>query len=271
MPFRVSYFFGCSPTPGAGWSENYWNLLNERSQVETAGRALKAYLDGCHAKEVVCQYMRISEVGAFRRVKPVEFGGENTVAVAADSADYPTNALLLELGTTAGSPAREFATRQWFRGVPDRQIEVAKFAPKGVFVNNLQALRGQLTNSANGWCLRLTDRSPPYKAVSSISVTGEVRVPNHGFNTGDQVRMHKVSPRVGINKVWKITVLTTDTFQLDRFRLQPATWVYDGTGLCRKISYIYSQIQSFDVLRASKRNVGRPTRLFIGRQRKVLR
>src|SRR5262245_60530489 len=215
--------------------------------------------------------------GVGRLPNIVEFQVHNTSAEVAVVTDYPTNAFLVELQgtttTTSGTETinRKVRTRQWFRGIADRHIVASHFTPQGNYSNAVAALRAHLLQASNGWCLRVVSRAHEIKSVASLSITGEARVPAHGYPPRFQVRMSKINPRVGVNKIWDARTLTADTFQLERFKTLDSDWVHAGGGCCRRIEYLYPPIQEVKVLRATKRNAERPSRLYSGKTKKVLR
>lgn len=264
MPFRVSYFFVQQTARAGGWSENFWNGASDLNVAVTKANDLGNALLAVHGHTSYITAIRYSEVGAFRRVAVAEqtmtFNPQVGNAVVSD---YPTTALLLRMNS-----APNYVTNQWIRGIPDSQISAGGFyVPTGTFAQAANALFGVLTTGTNQWAMRVQDKSVPKKAIFSISNTGVVTVPNHGYFDGDYIRVSRVQGFKGANGVWKIQVVDTNSFQLLFWTAPPVgTPMYGNPTAQKQIKTFISPVGAA-FIRATEHKVGRPSGVLTGRRR----
>lgn len=266
MPFRVSYRYGMPVGDRtAGWSENFWSSLGDINAARTAAQAMSATIWQLHGNGVNLPSARVSNATTFRDVSILQLGLFSVIGPSsgADDADYPTNALLLKLTGQGG-----YVTRQWLKGIPDRVVsQGGQYKPTPTYVTNFNALATVLTNAANGWTMRVSDRTVPFKPVKDISQAGIVTVTGHGYADNSRVRISRVQGLTQANRIWRITRLDADTFSLQGWVAPSVAIPYLGNGVARQVSPIYVAIQAAVIERATKHNVGRPFGQLTGRRR----
>jgi len=266
MPWKVTFFFQQQTAWSSGWSENFWNTLSDLSDVIGSTNSLRPKLQAVHGRQTILPYVRISEVGNFRRVHPISYGvgGFNPTVPAEAPSDFPTTSLLLVMQRSPN-----YITRQWIRGIPDHAADNGGFfAPGEGYQASINALAGELKNGARGWALRTLDKDVPKKDVLTLSSLGIVGVNDHGYITGDKVRISRARGLTYANKIWKVIRVDTNTFSLVGWDPPEPIPTYRGHGISQKQVYLYATPTTVTMNVITKHNVGRPTRLSVGRRRR---
>lgn len=272
MAFRVSIRNVQQVGPKtAGWSDNFWTQISELSAADTKTRELAAALNLVVGNQTLVPSARISNPDSFRQVQLINIPGAVVGTTSGYDSDYASTALLLKL--TAPGP---YTTLQWIRGVPDSIItQGGKYTPSALagFTTRLNSFLGLLTSSANLWSIRALSRSVLPTPITGIALqTGIVTAPAHGLGAAGaivQVRIKGFKVPEGLNRVWRATVLTDSTFQLN-FYTPPLDTTLTPFGLnptVRKQTYTYVQIAGAEIVRATAHYTGRPTELLGGRRR----
>ena len=179
------------------------------------------------------------------------------------AADYPTTKALVRL-----SGPQKYQTNMWIGTLPDYATTTGGiYTPPPLIVGYEKALFAILTDASNQWSIYNQDKGIMKKDVTAISAAGVVTCPAHGLLTSDYTRISRTqgfsSPV--INKVWLVTKIDNDSFQL-----VPAPTVVGAMtspGKSQKQSRIMQQISMAEVIRTTKHNVGRPFGLFSGRRK----
>lgn len=264
MPFHVTFFFVQQTAKSGGWSENFWNQLSDLNAVFAKAADLGNALLGVHGHTSYITTIRYSEVGAFRRAFVQELSNTFNPQVGNGVvSDYPTTALLLRM-----SQDPNYVTNQWVKGIPDSQVAGGGFyLPTGSYVAAVNTLMGTLTTGANGWAMRCQDKAIPKKAIFSISGTGVVSVPNHGYFDGDYIRVSRVQGYTKANKIWKIQVVDANSFQLLFWVAPPTGTVMGGNPTAQKQGKTLISPQKAVFIRATEHKVGRPFATLTGRRR----
>lgn len=266
MPWKTSFRYN-QPVGDrtAGWSENFWSSLPDIAAVRAAAVALGNALWQLHGDGVNLPSVRISNALSFRDVSviPLNLFSAIPATPTSSDADYPTNALLLKL-TGQGS----YLTRQWIKGIWDGVVTRGGiYTPTATYTTRVNSLINTLTNAANGWTLRVSDRSIPFKPVKDITQAGIVSVTGHGYADNSRVRISRVKGLTQANRIWRITRIDADTFSLQGWVAPDVTTPYLGNGLARQVAYVYPAIAAGQIERATKHNVGRPFGALTGRRR----
>jgi len=264
MPFRVSIFFTQQQDLLGGWSENFWNSKTDLAAARTAGNALALALNGFHGNQTQLIAMRISDPASFRAVDITRYA----LAVQPPSrgdfgSDFVTTAGLLVLGANPN-----YITRQWLRGIPDGDIAFGgRWSPLPTSVTAFGGVRTLLTNTSNGWVLKKQNRDTLKKVIQAVTQAGVVTCTGHGLASNDRTRISRAKGTFIINRVWQVTVIDPNTFQLIGF-VQPAVpAVYLGNGTSQAQIPIYPAIGSADISRATSHRTGRPFGQLSGRRR----
>lgn len=264
-PFRVSFFWTQQADRLGGWSENFWSNLTSFTAVVTAAQALQVALFNTKGNGVNGPYIRISQVGNFRSAQVVNTNLVQPPLGTVNDADYPTTALLLLL--TGPQP---YFSRQWLRGNPDNTVTNAgHYNPTANLVTLLNKVISLLTNAANGWVLRNLNQANAKQLITAVTLPGVVTVPAHGFATGNTIRISRTGGIPGLNKIWRITVIDANTFQLVGVPAGGFTGAYTKPGTAQLQGFLFQQITGGQVLRATKHNVGRPFGQLTGRRRRA--
>lgn len=262
MPFKVAFFWTQQTSLLGGWSENYWNSLNDLSVLQTKANDLRNAWFNYKGNPVYCPRIRISDVTRFRQVQILLTGATPLTVSTATDADYPTTRVLMELRATGGK------TRQWVGGIRDRSItNSGNYTPTATETTNWNVVANILTTAANGWSVRILD--PAVLPVAILAINGATGVVTTAANTiadGVQVRVKGARGMPSANGIWRVTKLTDTTFQLRGW--VPTTDVLEkGNPTIRFQSYILQAIQQVVPIRSTSHRVGKPSGLLGGRRR----
>lgn len=269
MPFRVSLFFSQQSEKLTGWSENFWNSALAGADIEPQVVALRSKLIFSKASQVNCPYGRISTADSFRQVKPLKFIASNTgttPATPSGDADVPQTGLLLQFN---GAPPN--FTRQWFRGIEDRQISLSgTYNPVGAFTGWLNAFFAQLLKSGEGWAIRVLDPTVLPKTISTFaSDTGIFTSVGLNADTDVTIRIKGAKTLRAANGLWRVTKLVpADTYQLQQWVPLAAGIPLGGHPTARRQVMVYQQITACSVIRATTHKAGRPFGLAGGRRKR---
>lgn len=278
MPWRVSFRFVVVQAKIAGWTENFWHQSETLSDVEGAVVDLRPLLLAVHGVEVANTSYRFTYVApagsppVLRKGKPVSTGEANNPQATADmSTDYATNALLLQW--KSGS---DYRVTQWIKGIPDDCIaDGGKYKPSSAYAKRVKSLVNYLASGV-GWCMRVQNHAMEGKRITSLSNTGLVTVPSHGYAQGDRIRISGITSYRNVNHIWPITVDPGDpnTFQLNMWQNPPTGTVLFGPNpkATKQSATLVSPdlntstTTGVSVLRATSHKVGRPFDLLGGRR-----
>lgn len=262
MAFRVTFKFQQVGDLTAGWSMNFWNGLADLSQVVTVATTLRLKLQQMTGKGCNVVSIRISDLDNFRAVQFIRFkptsvaSGDNT-----GDADFYNTAALLKI---QGPP--KYVTTQWFRGLGDENFNTGgRWLPTPSTVNSINALSGMLSAGGNGWRIRNQDKDVVKKLITSVTLPGVVTVTGHGYATGSKVRISRTGGIPGLNKIWSIVVVDSNTFQLVAPPSGGFTGAYTKEGTAQLQTKIYQAISLLTVARASSHRSGRPSETATGR------
>ncbi len=266
MSFRVSIFL--SQRVGArtaGWTMNFWNSLTDQSAVVTATRALALAVYNFTGAGVGVTGARVQDLNAFRAALPIDYPDLVPLDPQGNyGADYPTTKGLLRL-----YGPQKYLANMWIGTLADRATTTGGvYTPPPVIVSYFNALKALLTTATNGWSLYSQDKGQPKTDVTAISAAGVVTSPGHGLLTGDHTRISRVKGITSplINKIWLVTKIDNDTFQL-----VPAPVVVgamSAPGKSQKQLRIMQAITDAVIVRTTEHKVGRPFGLFSGRRKR---
>lgn len=278
MPWRVSFRFAQTTAKLGGWTENFWHQSETLLDVRNAVTNLRPLLLAVHGRTVVntsYRYTYTPPAGSppiFRQGLSISTGEANNPQVTTGSdTDYPTTALLL---VQRSSPRYQIA--QWIKGIPDDQVGGGGFyQPTTTYKRKVDALLGYLCSSA-GWGLRVQNKTIEPKRITSISNTGVVTVPSHGYAQGDRVRIKGVTSYKPVNKIWNISVDPGDpnTFQLNFWTTPPSGTVFTGNNpvVIKQSAVVVSPDPTSnippgaEIVRATSHKIGRPFDQLSGRR-----
>lgn len=269
MPFRIKINWQQQSSKLGGWSTNFWLNSDDLTFTKAKAAELSDAINRITGAQVISPSYTISDIATFRNVENVENGAFPTVAATASTdADYPSTALNIVL-TAAGN----YKTGQWIRGIPDANISNSgRYVPQGAYAGKVAAFFGVLQSSSNLWAIRVLDRTVQKKVITGLVLaTGIVTCPAHGYGpagTTVKVRVQGFTTPKSANKVWRITVIDANSFQLNFWQVPTDTAVTGNNPTVRLQSYILIQIASGRVVRASSHYTGRPTGLLGGRRRR---
>lgn len=270
MPFKVSYFWEQIVAKTGGWSESFYHGADDFSTVQTQAIVLGQRLMAVHGKTTVLRNIRFSEYGAFRRavIAPQTFTTNPEVPDSYTS-DYPTTALLLRIkgfGTSPGTPG--YTVNQWLKGIPDFVIADGGFyKPTGEYPTRMSTLFDRIISG--GWRLKVQDKAVQKKKVNSISSSGLVTLPSHAYASGNYVRISRAKGDTRVNRIWRIQVVSADTFQLLFWQqLEPAIPIFgDPVATLQSAIFVAPADGGCQIIRATERKVGRPFGLLTGRRK----
>lgn len=267
MPFRVSFFFAESNARNCGWSESFWSLLSNLNQVQAATDLLQPIMLAFRGNPVQCPYARISTVGVTRQVSIRNYQPFPYVLPVSSSpvpADFQNTALLMKL-----TALPNYITQQWLRGCPDAEVSNAgQYTPDSYFLNGFNALVAALTNASNGWALQKLDPGQPKKFISNVTTTGLITCAGHGLATDDNTRIRGARSVAGLDGVWRVTVLTADTFQIRTTQTFNVASANLSNATSQKQAHTYVSIGGATIVRATGHRTGRPFGLATGRRKR---
>lgn len=275
MAFRVTVFFEQSGDKSGGWSMNFWNNTNDLSLMQPIAQRLVDRLDDMTGVETRPVSVRISEIGAFRRIfqfTPVV--SPRGISTAPTTSDYVNTALLMKLGA-----APSYQTRQWLRGIHDSVVvEGGKYRATAALMRRYTAFFTYLASGGDNWSLRVQSATAPNKDIEAISGAGVVTITGHGFpatpvgGTGlTKVRITRCKGDFFYNGVWSIKNVTTDTFSLVGWVAPGDLQPYRGGGKAILQLPVLVAINGGTFLRATSHKTGRPSNVLTGRRKKARR
>lgn len=254
MAFHVSFFFEQRGDLSSGYTENFWNLLTSDTALEAAAVKLRGALLTAKGWGISCPKIRISDASNFRELQILRYPQGSGAKGLPEDADFVNTGVQLIL-----TALPKYKTIQWFRSIPDNSVARAgRYQPSAQFLTDIGKLFGLLTNGANGWCLRKQNRANEKKDIVSISQAGVVTSPGHGFVNFDQVRVSRCKGTFVVNKIWKVTRLDTDTFQLVGFQTPTPAAIYLGGGKATAQTPVFVAINKAVTGRATSHKTGRP-------------
>lgn len=268
MPNRVSFFNQQQSSKLGGWSENLWINEDNVDIVEANALVLRGLMSNAKGIQVILPSIRISSTPANRLVRNVTIPtAPGSSSGGTPDADYPNTALQFKF-TAAGG----YSVTNWMRGIPDAQISNSgNYVPTGAYTSKINAMFAALKTSSNAWSLRVLDRTTPKQTVTKVDLTtGVVTCPAHGYGpagTTQRVRLQGFATPKVLNKIWRITVIDADTFQLAFWTALPTQPVTGNNPYSRRQVYIFVQISGASVVRATSHRTGRPTGQLTGRRR----
>ena len=268
MPFHVKFNWQQQSSKLGGWSTNFWSSLEDLSQVRAKANDLRTLLNAVTGAQVLTPSFTISSVTAPRRIENVETPTTAVSVTEATDADYPSTALFFKVYGAGG-----YSTGQWLRGIPDQNISKSgTYQPAGLYALRMGSVFGALKNPSNGWALRALDKNTAEKVIDGVALaTGIVSCPSHGYGAAGatlNVRLMGFSSPKILNKVWRITVIDSNSFKLAFWQVPTETAVTGNNPVARAQVYTFVQIGEAKVIRASSHYTGRPTGLLGGRRRR---
>lgn len=263
MPYRVSFRFQQQSAKMGGWTENFWSNLGSIPAVDAEVQLLQPALDSLHGNTSFMTGVRISNALNFRDVLTRDIPIPPGPFIAAGSeSDYPTSALLYALMGTG-----QYKTVQWLRGIWDPIVRNGGYyQPTASFLTNLGLFRGRMLNAANGWCIRVADRTIPFRPIKDISQAGVVQVTGHGYADNSKVRISRCKGLTQANQIWRITRIDADSFSLQGWVQPNPAQPYLGNGVARQQVLIFVPVTGLSVVRATEHKVGRPLGQLSGRR-----
>lgn len=265
MPWKVSIFWTAQADRLGGWSENFWNNIDSFDTVKAKAIALTQAFDKVHGTQTYATNIRISDITTPRNADNVPL-----VSAADPPADVSTSS---DIQNTAANMrlfgAGNYSTSQWIRSCHDGDVNTGgRWNPLPSTANALGVVLGIMNSAANGWCIRVQDRTVPRQLVSGASMAGIITVTGHGYASGQKVKITQAKGTMGINGVWRITVIDSNTFSLIGYQTPEDSPVYKGDGLVYKVSRILVPVTNLKIVRATSIKTGRPFGQLTGKAKK---
>jgi len=269
MPFHVKYSWNQQSSKLGGWSMNFWNGSIDLTQATAQAAALLIPINNVTGVQVTCSAYALTTVVPPRLTQNVTTsGGVGGAVTATNDADYPSTALYLVNTSSVGQ-----RTGQWIRGIPDQNVSNSgRYTPTGAYVNKMKALFMELSSASNSWSLRKLDQSQDKKVITALVLaTGVVTCPAHGFGapgSTTKVRITGFATPSSANKIWRISIIDANSFQLSFWQQPTDTTVTGNNPTARVQAYVYFPIKTSEIIRATSHYTGKPTGLLGGRRRR---
>ena len=284
--FRCSFITAQQGDLIGGWSENFWLTVGSLSLAVAACQNLYNALAKAKSQGVWMPFFRISTVGSNRQTIIQRYPGQvNTQGFAVNDTlgslgpTVPTVKVLVQLSNATPN----FCTKQWIGGIDASNFTYhGSYAP-GNFSAAWNVIMGSLTTG--GFQIRKVcpTNKPQNVQQFTISQTGLATYANHGLANGAIIRIGRFVNGLGVNGLWAISGVTTNTFQLNgipngQFAAVPQNtktsyWMlyqYQMYGITAT-SFLQPVPPNNGVLRATEHRIGRPTQAYSGRRRRLLR
>jgi len=271
MAFHVKFNWQQQSAKLGGWSMNFWSNLADMSVVLTKADELRTALNNVTGAQVICSSFTVSSVTPPRQFENIEKPTSVVAATATTDADYPSTALFLKNFGAGG-----YSTGQWIRGIPDANISNSgMYNPTSTYSGRMGTVFGILATPSNGWSMYALNKATEEKPITNLALaTGIVSCPAHGYGAAGAtltVRIMGFSSPRSVNRVWRITVIDENSFQLSFWHVPVETTVDGNNPVARRQIYIFVPIASSKIIRATSHYTGRPTGLLGGRRKKKQR
>lgn len=120
----------------------------------------------------------------------------------------------------------------------------------------------------HGWRLYAQDKGIAFTNVTAVTLPGVVTSPGHGLLTGDHTRISRTKGIVGLNRIWLVTKIDNDTFQLNVPPAGGFVGALTAPGKSQKQSRAFQTLTDAQIIRTTEHKVGRPFGLFSGRRKR---
>lgn len=266
MPFRVSIRnVQVAGRKTGGWTENFWSLLTDFSQLEANTRKLAAALLAFKGYGIAMPTARVTNTGLFRQVQIIDLNLSDKFLDAGTDADYPTQKLQIKVGGQGPGTTGPTTVTQWIGAISDLICVRGGVLRLGDKLSLFNAFAKLLMNDQ--WAIYTLDRSQPRLIPVSITIGGiVVTTVAHGLAANDKVRLSKTNVEAA-NRIWRVQVNSDTSITLIGFTdlgLTIAPKVANAS-LQKQVKGL-SSITSVVANVISKHNVGRPSDLLTGRR-----
>jgi hypothetical protein len=285
--WRVTFLFEYA---GFGWSETVYSLLDSYNQTLQAALVLAGLRAKLLAKDAELTYIRISDIRLYRDFGIVTGVGSNPLANDDWAADYPTNALLVQVGCGVGASGQRRG-RIFLRGLPDAVVDSRfdGFWHPGALAGYPQAYADWRAALAGGnWALmlkNLTAENPEIPVVQLSQLPNPpTGVPSVQMVVDGTLGGGWVPPLWASVRGWRGNLLSADPTVPNRGPYRVISVGADGHSLTlegatavrpfpvgllvRRYEYALFQIVNVSRERITERKTGRPFGLPRGRQRR---
>lgn len=261
MPdYHVSYIWSQRPTRSTGWTENFWLTASDLNTAADLAGGLQGPSRIIHGAQGSLTDIRVSQLGGGRISRLIDVSTDPSIGVP--SSDFPTTALLIQMTATSGK-----STKQWLKGMWD---VITSEGGRFTNANDFNKFFKKWSNLVVGTFSIRVLTTPVLRNINAIDVlTGTFTSPGHGFVANDRVRVTKVRPlpRNYANKVWRVASSTADTFTVAGWAPPVGYSANIGYAQAAKQVYTLETIARVDVLRITKKNVGRPFGALVGKSK----
>jgi len=273
MACKVTFFWFQAMEKLAGFTETFWNVNGTLAGAFSDAQNLGSALNQLHGRQTVLQNIRVSNALNLRDT--TNFPQALTIPApqgdGADS-DYVNTGALLVLKSASTPPAPSYTTRQWVRSLWDAWVDKGgRLQSTAQFTGAANPFYLQLVgtpSTPSNWRMRVLDKSILKKRVTNITLQGVVTCPAHGYPDQSIVRISGARGMTNVNRVWIITVIDVNTFQLANASGIGGALVSNAKPMARLQSPIFVPITSAAFVRATSHKSGRPTGQLGGRRRK---
>jgi hypothetical protein len=262
---KVSFFFLQRGDRTGGWTFNLWNTVDDKTSLEPKIKSMAEKLQNATGGGCNVVKARYSKDGDFRVADEVKFAYDAGLATDEPvNADYQTTAVGLRF---LGNP--NYKVTQWLSGIADKYIiNAGRLADSFKSSVAFKGVQKETTTAANGWTLRVLDKTRPKKTVSAISDLGIVTCTGHGFDGTKLIRISRVKGNKYPNQIWTIEVQDPNTFKLVGFADPSPGGYMLKTAIARPQLFTPVAITDLIPFRATSHKRGRPIDLLTGKGKK---
>jgi len=261
--YKVAYFHSVQEELLFGWSENFWCEAAGLGAALAIAETIRPFSMAIHGHQTVLRAIRVTDIGPPRVTRVTHYSGSvNPATPSTSPSDYQTSAggLILRSGDI-------YQVSQWIRGIWDDAVSVGGvWTPSSTYVPLVNAFLAQLSAPSNLLRLRVTNKTNAAVPVTALTQLGLVTATVPGLVSGNRVRISGTKGVPGLNKTWTVQVNDANSFFITPWIIPATAPVFTQLGTVRLLSPTLVPVTYASIIRATKRDVGRPFGLLSGRR-----
>lgn len=260
--YRVNVFFQQRGDRTGGWTTNFWNNADDDATVRSRINKLAGKLNALAGKGCVVTKARYAVSPGFRIADEILYTYSDALGSdPAKMADYQTSAVGVQL-TGVG----KYKVAIWLSGQDDQAIQRAGRLDGSFKTDPLWAdVVTLLKSGTEGWILNVLNKARPKKDITRVTAPNTFTCPAHGFDGSHRIRISRIKGVGRPTGLWKITNITTNTFDLVGYTIADPATLTIKNAIAREELFLTVAIADVIAKRATSHKRGRPTDLLGGR------